>query len=230
MLPDRVPVGHLAKSERELIFEGGKPDRRLYEIATFAHLRDRLRSGDVWVDGSRSFRPVDEHLMPKPAFVTLKEDDKLSLGVQNDGAAWLAEVRQMMDFNLKRLAWRARYGKLEGVRMENGTLIVTPHASDVPAAAEALNAEITEMYSLVEVPDLLREVHEWTGFTDQFTHVRTRDASQNISAMLAGVLADGANLGPKRMAGASKGISAIRLAGCAASTLDPKLTGPRRHV
>ncbi|QCL98062.1 Tn3 family transposase [Agrobacterium tumefaciens] len=211
VLPDRVPVGHLAKSERELIFENGRPDRRLYEIATLVHLRDRLHSRDVWVEGSRSFRPIDEHLMPKPAFVALKEENKLSLGVQSDGAAWLAEVRQMMDFNLKRLAWRARYGKLEGVRMENGTLIVTPRASDIPATAEALNAEITEMYPLVEVPDLLREVHEWTGFADQFTHVRTGDAPQNISAMLAGVLADGTNLGPKRMAGASKGISAHQI-------------------
>lgn len=207
VLPDRVPVGHLTKSERGLIFEDGKPDRRLYEIATLTHLRDRLRSRDVWVEGSRSFRPIDEHLMPKPVFVALKEEGKLGLGVQNDGAAWLAEVRQMMDFNLKRLAWRARYGKLEGVRMENGTLIVTPLASYVPAAADILNAEITEMYPLVEVPDLLREVHEWTGFADQFTHVRTGDAPQNIAA----VLADGTNLGSKRMAGASKGISAHQI-------------------
>lgn len=211
VLPVRVPVSHLAKSERELIFEDEKPDRRLYEIATLALLRDRLRSGDVWVEGSRAFRPIDEHLMPKPAFVALKDEDRLGLGVPGDGAAWLAEIRQMMDFNLKRLAWRVRYGKLEGVRMENGTLIVTPRVSDVPAAAEALNAEISEMYPLVEVPDLLREVHEWTGFADQFTHVRTGDAPQNISAMLAGVLADATNLGPKRMAGASKGISAHQI-------------------
>jgi hypothetical protein len=97
------------------------------------------------------------------------------------------------------------------VRIENGTLIVTPRVSDVPAAADTLNAEISGMYPLVEVPDLLREVHEWTGFADQFTHVRTGDAPQNISAMLAGVLADGTNLGPKRMAGASKGISAHQI-------------------
>jgi TnpA family transposase len=64
---------------------------------------------------------------------------------------------------------------------------------------------------LVDVPDLLREVHDWTAFADQFTHVRTSDAPQNISAMLAGVLADGTNLGPKRMAGASKGISAHQI-------------------
>jgi hypothetical protein len=57
----------------------------------------------------------------------------------------------MLDFNLKRLAHRARSGKLEGVRLEEGTLIVTPIAGEVPAAAEELNAEISELYPLVEV-------------------------------------------------------------------------------
>ena len=36
-----------------------------------------------------------------PAFVALKEEDKLGLGVQCDGAAWLTEIRKMTDFNLK---------------------------------------------------------------------------------------------------------------------------------
>lgn len=211
VLPDRVPAAHLGHAERKLILGTGKPDRKLYEIATLAVLRERLRSGDVWIDGSRSFRPIDEHLMPKPAFIAMKEQDKLGLGVDSDGAAWLNEARQVLDFNLKRLAYRARAGKLEGVRLDAGTLIVTPNASDVPSAAEDLNAEISEMYPLVEVPDLLREVHEWTAFADQFTHVRTGDAPQNISAMLAGVLADATNLGPKRMAVASKGISAHQI-------------------
>lgn len=206
-----MPVGHLGPKERKLIFEAGKPDRRLYEIATLALLRDRLRSVNIWVEGSRSFRSIDEHLMPKPAFVTMKEEGKLGLGVQGDGVAWLNEVRQLMDFNLKRLAYRARNRKLDGVRLESRTLIVTPRASDLPAEADGLNAEISEMYPLIEVPDLLREVREWTGFADQFTHVRTGDVPQNISAMLAGVLADGTNLGPKRMAGASKGISAHQI-------------------
>ncbi|MVA82780.1 Tn3 family transposase, partial [Agrobacterium vitis] len=92
-----------------------------------------------------------------------------------------------------------------------GTLIITPTASEIPVAAEALNAEISDMYPLVEVADLLREVHEWTGFADLFTHVRTGDVPKNVSAMLAGVLADATNLGPKRMAGASKGISAHQI-------------------
>ena len=149
--------------------------------------------------------------MPRSTFTTMKEDDRLGLGVGSDVAAWLSEARQVLDFNLKRLAYRARAGKLDGVRLEAGSLIVTPTVGDVPAAAEELNTEISEMYPLVEVPDLLREVHDWTGFADHFTHVRTGDAPRNVSAMLAGILADATNLGPKRMAGASKGISAHQI-------------------
>lgn len=210
-LPDRVPVTHLSQADRRLILGQDKPGRRLYEIATLAALRDRLRSADIWVDGSRSFRPIDEHLMPRSTFTILKDEGRLGLGVQEDGAAWLTEARKMLDFNLKRLAHRARSGKLDGVRLEGGTLIVTPAVGEVPAAAEDLNAEISELYPLVEVPDLLREVHEWTGFADYFTHVRTGDTPRNVSAMLAGVLADATNLGPKRMASASKGISAHQI-------------------
>lgn len=80
-LPDRVPVTHLSQADRRLILGQEKPDRRLYEIATLAALRDRLRSADIWVDGSRSFRPIDEHLMPRSTFTTMREEDRLGLGV-----------------------------------------------------------------------------------------------------------------------------------------------------
>lgn len=145
--------------------------------------------------------------MPRSTFTTMKEEDRLGLGVQGDGAARLADMQQMLDFNLKRLAHRARSGKLEGVRLEAGTLIMAPTASEVPAEAADLNAEIRDMYPMVEVPDLLKEVHDWTGFADHFTHVRTGDVPRNVSPMLA----DATNLGAKRMAGASKGISAHQI-------------------
>jgi hypothetical protein len=211
-LPERVPVGHLSTKSRKLIFGDAGPDRRLYEIATLAVLRDRLRSGDIWVEGSRAFRPMDEQLMPKPDFAALKASDDLGLGVPQDAVTYLSEARQTLDFNLKRLAYRARNGKLEGIRLDAGQLVVTPLPGDVPAAAEELKWELADMYPLVEVPDLLMEVHAWTGFADRFTHIRTQDPPRNIPAMLAGVLADATNLGARRMASASKGVSPQEIA------------------
>lgn len=142
---------------------------------------------------------------------TEKEEDSLGLGVQGDDAQWLAETRHMVDFNLKRLAHRARSGKLEGLHLEAGTLIVTPIASEVPVAAEELDAEISDMYPLVEVPDLLREAHEWTGFADSSRMFAPAMSPKSVSAILAGVLADATTLGPKQMASPSKGISAHQI-------------------
>ncbi|MCK1975253.1 hypothetical protein LNK20_21445, partial [Bacillus safensis] len=80
---------HLSQTDQRLIFDQEKTDHRLYEVATLAALRDRLRSAEIWVDGSRSFRPIDEHLMPRSTFITMKDEDRLGLGVQSDGAQWL---------------------------------------------------------------------------------------------------------------------------------------------
>lgn len=93
-LPDRVPITHLSQADRRLIFEQGKPDRRLYEIATLATLRDLLRSAGVGVDGSRFFRPIDEHLMPRATLTKMKEEHRLGLGVRGDAAQWLAKARR----------------------------------------------------------------------------------------------------------------------------------------
>ena len=52
------------KAWRRLVTAGDMPDRRLYETAVLATLRDRLRSGDVWVGRSSGYRRFDSYLLP----------------------------------------------------------------------------------------------------------------------------------------------------------------------
>jgi hypothetical protein len=51
------------KDWKRLISEQDRPNRRLYETAVFATLRDKLRSGDVWVEGSSNYRRFDSCLL-----------------------------------------------------------------------------------------------------------------------------------------------------------------------
>src|ERR1700677_3718884 len=94
-----------------------------------------------------------------------------------------------VDFQLKQLAYRARAGKLEGVRLVNGALVVSPLESEVPEAADALKWELNSFLPNVHITDLLAEVDGWTGLAEKFTHLRTGDLVRNRSAILAAVLA-----------------------------------------
>nr|WP_050783596.1 hypothetical protein [Methylobacterium nodulans] len=54
-------------------------DARAYEVAVLVHLRDRLRAGDVWVEGSRAHRTFDDYLLPRPTFAVMRTEGRLGL-------------------------------------------------------------------------------------------------------------------------------------------------------
>ncbi len=212
-LPAKPPVGHLADQVRKAMLAAGKP-RKLYEVATLAVLRDRLRSGDVWVAGGRTFRPLTADLVPASTVAARKEADDLRLGVPPDPVAWLAEKRQELALKLQQLANRARAGKLTDVRMAEGKLVVSPERSTVPKAAEDAKWLILDRMPQVRITELIAEVDAWTGFSEAFTHLRTGDLPRNIQTLHAGILADATNLGLKGMADASAGVTARQIGWC----------------
>jgi TnpA family transposase len=56
------------------------------------------------------------------------------------------------------------------------------------------------MLPRVRITDLQSEVARWTLFTDCFTHLRTGETAADERVLMAGLLADGLNLGLTRMA------------------------------
>lgn len=207
-LPASAPLGHLKEKARKLINASGKHDRRLWEIATLAVLRDRMRAGDVWVEGGRIYRPLEAQLIATDTFEARKQQDDLRLGVPRDADVWIAEKQRELDFKLKRLSYRARIGKLVGVRLVDGVLRITKQSTKVPKAkVDAAKWLILDRIPKVDIPDLLAEVDTWTGFAQGFAHLRTGEPVRLTPALLAAILGDATNLGAKRMADASAGVS-----------------------
>jgi hypothetical protein len=104
------------KDWKQLVVEGGSPSRRLYETAVFATLRDKLRSGDIWVEQSSNYRHFDSYLLPLAAVPPIATE----LGLPATADEWLAARGRDLDRRLKRFARRLRRGELEGVECATG--------------------------------------------------------------------------------------------------------------
>jgi TnpA family transposase len=191
-----------------LIGDRDSVDRRLFETATIATLRDRLRSGDIWIDGSRNYRRFDEYLLPRgevPAAAA-------PLGLPATGEAYIAERTKLLDWRLRRFAGALRRGAVEDVEIRRGKLRVTPLPAAAPPEAARLDAVIDRLLPKVRITQLLSEVARRTGFVDRFTELRSGRVHPNPQAVLAAILADGTNLGLERMADSSQGVTYAQLA------------------
>ncbi len=75
-------------------------DRKFYEICALSELKNALRSGDIWVKGSRQFRDFDDYLLPAEKFAALKREQALPPGDQPEQRPVPEERLQLLDEQL----------------------------------------------------------------------------------------------------------------------------------
>lgn len=210
--PKRAPSSFLKPRWRKVVFpEDGSFNRRAYEIATLVHLRERLGSGGVWVDGSRAYRTLDDFLLPQPAFTAMRSDAQLGLAVADDFSTWIAERRARTAQRMSEVERAAAAGDLPDVVIEDGELTISPLRRAVPDEVESLKARLYALLPRVRITELLAEVAAWTGFAERFAHVRTGAPAADQPALMGAILADATNLGLSRMAESSRGLTHARL-------------------
>jgi hypothetical protein len=207
-LPEGVPLPFPNRQWKRLITEGGRVDRRRYETAVMANLRDRLRAGDVWVEGTRNYQRFDAYLLNCRDVAKVADQ----LPFENDAKAYLGDRARTLDWRLRRFAKQLKAGKIESVSLERERLKIQPMPPVTPPEAEALDRKLDALLPRVRITELLLEVAERTGFLTAFRDLRSGKEHDNSSAVLAAILADGTNLGLERMANASEGVSYAHLA------------------
>ncbi|WP_292528122.1 Tn3 family transposase [Methylocystis sp.] len=108
-LPQRPPTAFLKSTWRKL-GRGSTFDRRAYEVAVMLALRDSLRSGDIWVEGSRAFRVFGDFLLPAEAFVARRREGELGLAVQDRFDDWQTERTTLLESRLNEIDTLASAG------------------------------------------------------------------------------------------------------------------------
>jgi TnpA family transposase len=164
------------------------------------------------VAGSRQYRSFEERLISAETLRELQQAGTLPVSVEADFEQFIASRRVLLDERLTAIDARATDGKLPDVTITNGVLKIAPIEKSTPPEAETLAARLYAMLPRIRITDLLSEVATWTLFPDCFTHLRTGEAAADSRILMAGLLADGLNLGLTRMAEACSIASLSQLA------------------
>src|SRR5208337_4122587 len=147
--PQSLPIGFLRTAWRDVVLCAAKTggiEHRVWETATLLALRDRLRAGDIWVDGSRQWRAIEDQLIPPALFAAMQEAGPLPVAVPATAEEYLAERRILLGRRLAEVAAKAASDRLEDVQIKNGEMKITPLKAITPDEAEDL---ATRLYSMV---------------------------------------------------------------------------------
>ena len=201
----------MKKRWESLVFTTDGVDRRFYELCTLAELKNALRSGDIWVQGSRQFRDFDEYLLPAPKFAALRQAGSLPLAVVTNCDLYRRDRLLLLEQPMETVNRLAKADALPDAIITDSGLKITPLTNSVPETADALMQKAYGLLPHLKITELLMEVDEWTGFTERFTHIKSGDAASDKTLRLATILADAINLGLTKMAESCPGTTYAKL-------------------
>ncbi len=177
--------------------------RHYWELCTLLALRDGLRTGDVFVPGSRRYSDPAAYLLTPDKWADQRVEFCQLVGKPIDAGAALTQASEELHEALGELERVLDDGDGPVCLDEDGELVISPlTAEDVPTEATALKAELTELLPFAPIVSLLIELDGRTGFLDCFTHAggkqsRSPEIKRNLLAVL---VSQATNLGLVRMA------------------------------
>ena len=139
-------------------------------MCALSDLRDALRSGSVWLEGSRQYASLESYLIPKDRWEQLRQTYCEMVGIPADGKVQLEVKQAALEKSLARLD--KRLPKNEFVRIENGELVLTPLDKEEEEIRKEhpLAKKIGALLPPIQLGQLLAEVDAWTGFSQQLNH------------------------------------------------------------
>lgn len=199
---DDAPLSVVSRGWQRLAADGnGKVDRKAFALGVLESLQDALKRRDVFVSPSERYADPRAKLLSGEGWEAARPGVLRALGLPSAAEEYLAELGERLDTTYRRTA--------ESLP-DNTDVAIDPKAKDKgaldisrldeleePASLVELRSALGGMLPRVDLPELLLEMHERTGFADAFTHVaeggyRVHDLHKSICAVL---LAEACNVG-----------------------------------
>jgi len=212
-VPQSAPDGFVPARFRDYLTRAQRQDddvsyRHFWELCVLLGVRDGLRSGDVFVPGSRRYADPGSYLFTPEVWGTRRDEFCTLVGKPADGRAGLAQGLDELHTalgDLEQTLASTSADEVGSVRLDaDGNLVIPPlSAEDVPAEAGVLKEELAGMLPFAPIASLLIELDHRTGFLECFTHAGGRKRGQSAELkrnILAVLIANATNLGLVKMA------------------------------
>ncbi|MGD2092023.1 MAG: Tn3 family transposase [Candidatus Aminicenantes bacterium] len=210
-VPENAPTSFVRKRWENLVFTADGIDRKFYELCVFTELRNALRSGDIWVIGSRQFKDFEEYLLPKSIFSKQLENQELGIAVETKCDRYIESRLAVLEKELATVERLAAKNELPDASITCSGLKINQLDNSVPDEAISLIHQAYSLMPHLKITELLLEVDSWTGFTKHFRHLKNGQPPGDKYLILTVILADAINLGLSKMAESCPGTTYSRL-------------------
>jgi TnpA family transposase len=186
---------------RAVVYDQEKQiDRRYYTFCVLQTLIDALERRDVFIAPSHRWQDQRAQLLQREAWKEARPQICAALGKTADGEIEVKKLAKQLDTLYRQVAKRLADNKSVSIRKEDDhERIHLARSKKVPEGQrlKQLREAVSELMPELDLPDLLLEVHQLTGFADEFDHIsekqaRAADLSLSICAVL---LAEACNVG-----------------------------------
>jgi hypothetical protein len=150
---------------RQIEGADGTLERHRWEQAVMYELRDRLRSGDVWVAAGNRYADPDALVISQDRFVYIRADFHRLTGTKPTSAAHLDRVRTQA----KEAAGRLEERLGDGVEIVDGRPKLAALECQSEDRDDLIRDAIGELLPRVDIAEVLSEVNGWCGWTEPVT-------------------------------------------------------------
>jgi TnpA family transposase len=191
-IDESAPTNFVSQIWQKVVFNQNQIQNQAYELCVLSILRDRLLSGDIFVEMSRKYADFNSFLIPKQHWLVSSESICTSLGGLNVVQKIDQKVKEFKSLiePLTKLLIDA-----SEIRLEDGILIISPlEAEKIPASAIFLQEQINKRLPQVGLVEMIQEVAIWTGYSKEFNENGVMKNLESQSLIYAALLANACNL------------------------------------
>lgn len=200
-LPANTPYGFVKTTWRQGLLDKDKRvvNRRLWEVSLAFAVRDALRAGDLYVVGSHQHASFADLVYDEEQWEAERAAAYEKLGLPDNPARFLKALGDELRDAARALSrglGRNSYASLRGDRLKTAR----EPRREVPAEAERLRATLESSLPHVRLEQVLLETDRMCQFTEPLREgQRPKNKPVRRSALLAALVAHGANLGTVAM-------------------------------